>query len=734
MVTQAVSKLKTLQERKRNLRARLRAPNAMPRNFVANRQFISNYPNLQGLMNNLVQKRAMEAREKAKRNPTSLRGRVNTQKAKSEANRVASLIVSTVDNLTNNGGRALVPVKNTGPRFQLNPLIPGIRRLLNGGRVPRGVNNGGRALVPVAPATGNAMNRAIENGSFVPIGESNGRRGFTFRRNGQFGPGMYRNNTPPPAPPPAPRAPKGNRPPMNFQIPNNHWLVLELNKARATKRNVNRMFKRKSMSGPYRHPDRYGSTLPALTPEEENMAKRLSQVLANARQKANANINKRNARSTTGSSVSSNNNSRSVSSNNNGPPPPPPPPPPRPQSRSFTNRARNAARAARNTLSGLFGRRPAPPPPTNWSKVAANEKRRAAITRGNFVPGKLGNKRNGYNFRNGNYGPGLYRKMSSTAPGNGNKKNAGNGNKKNAGNGNKKNAGNGNKKNAGGGGGAPPFMMPSITIKTGNVQATGGAGGEGRGGAGGEGRGGEGRGGEGRGGESRINSQPSFKVNVPEAAMQSSVGSLPSSERLALTNAGGYRQAAGTILNAGGPATVERAIQALNNAGGNASVAAQRSGLPPSVFQNVKRLGGPVTARRALTAVSKVTKNTAPYVGPNATRRVAPNLYTLAPPKKRRTKKYRINVAELNRVVNAVKKKKLISLVAHNVTKTNIHLNENRLKPYYKRVIKAAVLKKPFAKIAKGHAKKLVLSRPVKKKTTRRPRPINNYTNEARFA
>ena len=69
-------------------------------------------------------------------------------------------------------------------------------------------------------------------------------------------------------------------------------------------------------------------------------------------------------------------------------------------------------------------------------------------------------------------------------------------------------------------------------------------------------------------------------------------------------------------------------------------------------------------------------------------------------------------------MINAVKKKKLISLVAHNVTRTNIHANDNRLKPYYKRVIKAAVLKKPFAKIARAHAKKVVLSSPVKRKRT----------------
>jgi hypothetical protein len=59
------------------------------------------------------------------------------------------------------------------------------------------------------------------------------------------------------------------------------------------------------------------------------------------------------------------------------------------------------------------------------------------------------------------------------------------------------------------------------------------------------------------------------------------------------------------------------------------------------------------------------------------------------------------------------------------VTKTNIHANENRLKSYYKRVIKAAILKRPFAKIARGHAKKLVSSTPAKKPRRKIPSTSN---------
>ena len=233
----------------------------------------------------------------------------------------------------------------------------------------------------------------------------------------------------------------------------------------------------------------------------------------------------------------------------------------------------------------------------------------------------------------------------------------------------------------------------------------------------------------GRGGSGgSISFAPVIKINVPQAAAQSAVQALPPQERLALTNAGGYNNAAAAVSNAGGPATVERAINALNANGGNVNAAMQKTGLSRQVFNNVNKLGGPVTARRTLTAVKKVTMKTAPYVGQNATRRVAQNVYmgpnatrqnvyalASVPMKKHRKKRMEVKLSELNRVINAVKKKKLTSLVAHNVTRTNIHADNARLKSYYKRVIKAAILKRPFAKIAREHAKKLVVSPRVRK-------------------
>ena len=333
-----------------------------------------------------------------------------------------------------------------------------------------------------------------------------------------------------------------------------------------------------------------------------------------------------------------------------------------------------------NRFSGLFGRR---------------------------APAPVKQERNARNM-----GTGTNAKNMSTGTNNG---------PKNMGNNGPKNMGNNGPKNMGNNGGRGNVRTGNTRI--GNVKSTSGSSRV-------EGvRGGSSQSEGGRGGTGgSISFAPVIKVNVPQAAAQSAVQALPPQERLALTNAGGYNNAAAAVSNAGGPATVERAINALNANGGNVNAAMQKTGLPRQVFNNVNKLGGPVTARRTLTAVRKVTMKTAPYVGSNATRRVAQNVYmgpnatrqnvyALAPVpvKKHRKKRMEVKLSELNRVINAVKKKKLTSLVAHNVTRTNIHANNARLKSYYKRVIKAAILKTPFAKIAREHAKKLVVSPRVKK-------------------
>lgn len=101
---------------------------------------------------------------------------------------------------------------------------------------------------------------------------------------------------------------------------------------------------------------------------------------------------------------------------------------------------------------------------------------------------------------------------------------------------------------------------------------------------------------------------PTLKVNIPPAAAQAATQMLPPMERTALNNAGGYRRAASLVQNAGGPESVSRALNALQNSNGNVTKAMEKSGLPRNVFTNVNKLGGPVTARRTLTAVKKVSK------------------------------------------------------------------------------------------------------------------------------
>jgi len=411
-----------------------------------------------------------------------------------------------------------------------------------------------------------------------------------------------------------------------------------------------------------------------------------------------------------------------------------PPPPTQPGKPSFWNRFKRPSMPSFGRPSmpsfgfgGLFGPR-APP-------TAEQQARNNAIKKGNFIAsGRFKGAKPGYKFTLGNHGQGYYRNTIEYGPegppsvSNGNKS-TGNGNKS-TGNGNK-GTGNGGNKGIGnggrGGGGSTRVRTGNVrtgNTRLGNVKSTSGSSRV-------EGvRGGSSQSEGGRGGS--ISFAPVIKVNVPQAAAQSAVQALPAQERLALTNAGGYNNAAAAVSNAGGPATVERAIAALNANGGNVNAAMQKTGLPRQVFNNVNKLGGPITARRTLAAVKKVTVKTAPYVGQNATQRVymgpnatRQNVYALAPVKKHRKKRRtEVKLAELNRVINAVKKKKLISLVAHNVTRTNIHANNGRLKPYYKRVIKAAILKKPFAKIARGHAKKLVVSAPAKK--PRRKIPSTN--------
>ena len=168
---------------------------------------------------------------------------------------------------------------------------------------------------------------------------------------------------------------------------------------------------------------------------------------------------------------------------------------------------------------------------------------------------------------------------------------------------------------------------------------------------------------------------------------------LPVNQQLAIRNAGGVTNTLNTVADVpGGPQEVIKAANALKETSGNVSKAVNIKGASPVAVQAVQRLGGANKAVTVVQGLNTLSQKTATI------RRKA---------RSKRKVSSRIRVAELNRVINSVKKQKLISLVAHNVTKThNIHPNDEKRKKYYKRIIKSNILKTKFSKIVKRAVKK----------------------------
>ena len=173
---------------------------------------------------------------------------------------------------------------------------------------------------------------------------------------------------------------------------------------------------------------------------------------------------------------------------------------------------------------------------------------------------------------------------------------------------------------------------------------------------------------------------------------------LPSTQQRAINNVGGAGNAVQTVaLVPGGAPEVAKAAEALNETGGNVRLAINVKGVSPAAIKAVQNLGGVAQTVKILEGLNTLAQT------PETQRRKA------ARPRARRPKKSPIRLVELNRVIAAVKKQKLISLMAHNITRTNnIHPNDEKLKKYYRTVMKSYLLKKPFAKIVKKAAKKRV--------------------------
>jgi hypothetical protein len=169
---------------------------------------------------------------------------------------------------------------------------------------------------------------------------------------------------------------------------------------------------------------------------------------------------------------------------------------------------------------------------------------------------------------------------------------------------------------------------------------------------------------------------------------------LPENQQRAINNAGGVNKAMNTVVQVpGGAPEVAKAAEALNESKGNTTYAIRIKGASPIAVSAVQKLGGPNNTVHVLEGLNTMSKT-------HGTRRRKGTT--------RSTKKVlRPRVAELNRVISAVKKQRLISLMAHNVTKThNIHPDDEKLKKYYAKVLKANILRTPFAKIVRRAAKK----------------------------
>ena len=169
---------------------------------------------------------------------------------------------------------------------------------------------------------------------------------------------------------------------------------------------------------------------------------------------------------------------------------------------------------------------------------------------------------------------------------------------------------------------------------------------------------------------------------------------LPPTQQNAINNVGGIPRALNMVAAVpGGAPAVAKAAEALNETGGNVAQAINVKGASPAAINAVQKLGGKNNAVNVLEGLNTMAQKP-------ATRAIKRG-------RRKASKKFRPRLAELNKVINSVKKKKLISIIAHNVTKTHeIHPNDEKLKKYYRRVIKANILRTPFSKIVRKAVRK----------------------------
>jgi hypothetical protein len=166
---------------------------------------------------------------------------------------------------------------------------------------------------------------------------------------------------------------------------------------------------------------------------------------------------------------------------------------------------------------------------------------------------------------------------------------------------------------------------------------------------------------------------------------------LPSNQQSAISRVGGPTQALKVVAAVpGGAPAVARAAADLNEMNGNAKKAQELKGTPIAAIKAVQKLGGAKTASYALEGLNTLAQSKKTQVRKAKVRKAS------------KAKPAPVRLHELNKVIEAVKRKKLVSLVTHNVG----NVNNNKKKKYYKKVIKSYILKNPLANKVRAAAKK----------------------------
>jgi hypothetical protein len=127
----------------------------------------------------------------------------------------------------------------------------------------------------------------------------------------------------------------------------------------------------------------------------------------------------------------------------------------------------------------------------------------------------------------------------------------------------------------------------------------------------------------------------------------------------------------------GGAPAIARAAEAINELNGNAREAVLNRGVSPAAAHVVLKFGGPEKTLDILHALNSVSTKKRTVTG-------------------KRRKYFRVRTAELSRLMNQIKKRKLVYLYAHKVQgKDRASYKDLKLKKFYKQEVKKHILRNP---------------------------------------